>query len=97
MGFLNFSSTNFQRAAGGYGGIIVNNRDVTVVPFGTSNGDITLAIGDWFVRSHKVIRIRKKLSDSLSELVAGNRFWILVLVGTGVGLTICLTRRTLMF
>ncbi|KAK9057472.1 hypothetical protein SSX86_022307 [Deinandra increscens subsp. villosa] len=54
--FFYFPSTNFQRAAGGYGGIIVNNRDVIPVPFGNPDGDITLSIGDWFVKSHKDLR-----------------------------------------
>ncbi|KAI3667885.1 hypothetical protein L6452_42955 [Arctium lappa] len=54
--FFYFPSTNFQRAAGGYGGIIINNRDVIPVPFGTPDGDVTLAIGDWFVKSHKDLR-----------------------------------------
>lgn len=31
--FFYFPSTNFQRAAGGYGGIIINNRDIIPVPF----------------------------------------------------------------
>ncbi|KAI7738406.1 hypothetical protein M8C21_021536, partial [Ambrosia artemisiifolia] len=54
--FFYFPSTNFQRAAGGYGGIIINNRDVIPVPFGNPDGDITLNIGDWFVKSHKDLR-----------------------------------------
>ncbi|KAK1428526.1 hypothetical protein QVD17_17361 [Tagetes erecta] len=54
--FFYFPSTNFQRAAGGYGGIIINNRDVIPVPFGTPDGDITLAIGDWYAKSHKDLR-----------------------------------------
>lgn len=52
--FFYFPSTNFQRAAGGYGGITINNRDVIAVPFGAPDGDITLVIGDWFIKSHKV-------------------------------------------
>ncbi|XP_076902393.1 monocopper oxidase-like protein SKU5 [Bidens hawaiensis] len=54
--FFYFPSTNFQRAAGGFGGIIINNRDVIPVPFGNPDGDITLTIGDWFVKSHKELR-----------------------------------------
>lgn len=52
--FFYFPSLNFQRAAGGYGGIIVNNRDVIPVPFGTPDGDIILFIGDWYNRNHTV-------------------------------------------
>ncbi|CAI9767227.1 unnamed protein product [Fraxinus pennsylvanica] len=45
--FFYFSSLGFQRAAGGYGGIMVNNRDVIPVPFGMPDEDITLFISDW--------------------------------------------------
>lgn len=59
--FFYFPSLNFQRAAGGYGGIIVNNRAVIPVPFGTPDGDITLLIGDWYNRNHT--DLRKALND----------------------------------
>ncbi|ERN09064.1 hypothetical protein AMTRI_Chr06g175060 [Amborella trichopoda] len=59
--FFYFPSIHFQRAAGGYGGIIVNNREVIPVPFGTPDGDITLFISDWYTRSHK--DLRKALED----------------------------------
>ncbi|KAL8170247.1 hypothetical protein V2J09_022051 [Rumex salicifolius] len=51
----------FQRAAGGYGGITMNNRDIIPIPFGTPDGDITLLISDWYTESHK--DLRKKLED----------------------------------
>ncbi|KAE8684625.1 hypothetical protein F3Y22_tig00111105pilonHSYRG00092 [Hibiscus syriacus] len=35
------SGTNCPIPAGGYGGIIINNRDVIPLPFGTPDGDIT--------------------------------------------------------
>ncbi|KAK3031854.1 hypothetical protein RJ639_035991, partial [Escallonia herrerae] len=54
--FFYFPSLNFQKAAGGYGGIIVNNRDVIAVPFGTPDGDVTLLISDWYLKSHKELR-----------------------------------------
>ena len=49
-----FPSTSFQKAAGGFGGFIINNREVIPVPFGTPDGDITIFIGDWYTKSHKV-------------------------------------------
>lgn len=52
--FFYFPSLNFQRAAGGYGGITINNRDIIPIPFGTPDGDITLLISDWYTKSHKV-------------------------------------------
>ena len=52
--FLYFPSVNFQKAAGGYGGIIINNRDVIPLPFGLPDGDITIFIGDWYIKGFKV-------------------------------------------
>ncbi|VVB15418.1 unnamed protein product [Arabis nemorensis] len=54
--FFYFPSTNFQRAAGGYGGIIINNRDIIPVPFALPDGDVTLLISDWFTKTHKKLR-----------------------------------------
>ncbi|CAI0559712.1 unnamed protein product [Linum tenue] len=54
--FFYFPSLSFQRAAGGYGGIIVNNREVIAVPFGLPDGDINLFVGDWYTKSHKDLR-----------------------------------------
>ncbi|XP_027151232.1 monocopper oxidase-like protein SKU5 [Coffea eugenioides] len=54
--FFYFPSLYFQRAAGGYGGIVINNRDVIAVPFETPDGDITLFISDWYIKSHKELR-----------------------------------------
>lgn len=54
--FFYFPSLHFQRAAGGFGGVIVNNRVVIPVPFGTPDGDFTIFIGDWYTRSHKDLR-----------------------------------------
>ncbi|RWR87500.1 monocopper oxidase-like protein SKU5 isoform X2 [Cinnamomum micranthum f. kanehirae] len=59
--FFYFPSLNFQRAAGGYGGIIVNNRAVIAVPFGQPDGDISLFIGDWYNSNHT--DLRKALED----------------------------------
>ncbi|OVA18870.1 Multicopper oxidase [Macleaya cordata] len=54
--FFYFPSINFQRAAGGYGGIIVNNRAVISLPFGEPDGDFTILIGDWYNRNHTDLR-----------------------------------------
>ncbi|CAN6447561.1 unnamed protein product [Victoria cruziana] len=54
--FFYFPSTLFQRAAGGYGDFIVNNREVIPIPFEAPDGDITLFISDWYTRSHKDLR-----------------------------------------
>ncbi|XP_068665117.1 monocopper oxidase-like protein SKU5 [Aristolochia californica] len=59
--FFYFPSIKFLKASGGYGGLIINNREVIPVPFGTPDGDITIFIGDWYTRSHK--DLRKALED----------------------------------
>ncbi|MQM16945.1 hypothetical protein Taro_049907, partial [Colocasia esculenta] len=59
--FFYFPSINFQRAAGGYGGVIINNREVIPLPFGTPDGEITLIISDWYTRDYK--DLRKEIED----------------------------------
>nr|CAB3466684.1 unnamed protein product [Digitaria exilis] len=54
--FFYFPSLGMQRAAGGFGGITVNNRAVISVPFDTPDGDITLFIGDWYKKNHTHLR-----------------------------------------
>lgn len=62
--FFYFPSLHFQRAAGGFGGITVNNREIIPIPFDTPDGDITIMIGDWYTRNHTV---------------SGQAFWFLSL------------------
>uniref|UniRef100_A0A0E0EI04 Monocopper oxidase-like protein SKU5 n=1 Tax=Oryza meridionalis TaxID=40149 RepID=A0A0E0EI04_9ORYZ len=59
--FFYFPSLGLQRAAGGFGPVIVNNRAVVPVPFAQPDGDITLFIGDWYTKSH--VELRKMLDD----------------------------------
>ncbi|KAL0331423.1 UNVERIFIED_CONTAM: Monocopper oxidase-like protein SKU5 [Sesamum angustifolium] len=54
--FFYFPSLNFQRASGGFGSIIVNNRDIIPIPFDTPYGDITIVIGDWYTQNHTALR-----------------------------------------
>ncbi|KAJ8767627.1 hypothetical protein K2173_018185 [Erythroxylum novogranatense] len=54
--FFYFPPLNMQRASGGYGSFIINNRDIIPVPFDTPNGDIILLIGDWYKRNHTALR-----------------------------------------
>ncbi|CAM0956532.1 unnamed protein product [Alopecurus aequalis] len=63
--FFYFPSTGLQRAAGGFGGIVVNNRDVIAVPFGRPDGDITIFIGDWYNKNHTDLR---KMLDQGKDL-----------------------------
>ncbi|KAL3503997.1 hypothetical protein ACH5RR_033838 [Cinchona calisaya] len=54
--FFYFPSTNFQKAAGGFGPIRVNNRIVVNVPFPKPEDEFDLLIGDWFQESYKEVR-----------------------------------------
>ncbi|XVF52668.1 hypothetical protein PTKIN_Ptkin05aG0036900 [Pterospermum kingtungense] len=54
--FFYFPSLHFQRAAGGFGGFIINNRAIIPIPFDTPDGDITILIGDWYTRNHTALR-----------------------------------------
>ncbi|KAI3720813.1 hypothetical protein L2E82_31807 [Cichorium intybus] len=49
-------STNFQRAAGGFGGFVITNRKTIQLPFNIPDGDIIITIGDWYTRNHSVLR-----------------------------------------
>ena len=52
--FFYFPSLHLQRAAGGFGGFIINNRAIIPIPFDTPHGDIVVFIGDWYTRNHTV-------------------------------------------
>lgn len=52
--FFYFPSINFQKAAGGFGPIRVNNRNVIAVPFPKPEDEFDLLIGDWSFDNYKV-------------------------------------------
>ncbi|KAD4178324.1 hypothetical protein E3N88_26915 [Mikania micrantha] len=54
--YFYFPSLNFQRASGGFGSFIINPRSVIPIPFDTPAGDITILIGDWYIRNHTALR-----------------------------------------
>ncbi|KAF5480267.1 hypothetical protein F2P56_001030 [Juglans regia] len=54
--FFYFPSLQFQRASGGFGPFIINNRDIIQIPFAQPDGDIFIMIGDWFSRNHSALR-----------------------------------------
>ncbi|KAL9687672.1 hypothetical protein QQ045_032079 [Rhodiola kirilowii] len=56
-----FPSTAFHKAAGGYGGLRVNSRLLIPVPFADPEDDYTVLAGDWYTKSHTVL---KNLLDS---------------------------------
>lgn len=52
--FFYFPSLNLQRASGGFGPIIINNRDRIPIPFNEPDGEISFMIGDWYTQNHTV-------------------------------------------
>ncbi|XP_010536535.1 PREDICTED: monocopper oxidase-like protein SKS1 [Tarenaya hassleriana] len=63
--YFYFPSLNFQRASGGFGPIIINNREVIPIPFPQPDGEITFIIGDWYTKNHTALR---EILDSGREL-----------------------------
>ncbi|MFS8003974.1 putative L-ascorbate oxidase [Helianthus anomalus] len=54
--YFYFPSLKFQRASGGFGGFVINPRSVIPTPFDNPAGDITVLIGDWYIRNHTDLR-----------------------------------------
>ncbi|KAG8380566.1 hypothetical protein BUALT_Bualt06G0028900 [Buddleja alternifolia] len=55
--FTYFPSISFQKAAGGYGSIRVNNRNVILVPFPKPEAEFDLLIGDWMEDDYQNVRV----------------------------------------
>lgn len=54
--FYYFPSLNFQKASGGFGPIVINNREIIPIPFAQPDGDIFIMVGDWYTRNHTALR-----------------------------------------
>ncbi|KAJ4706214.1 Monocopper oxidase-like protein SKU5 [Melia azedarach] len=54
--FFYFPTLNLQRASGGFGPVIINNRKDIPIPFAQPDGDIVIVIGDWYIRNHTALR-----------------------------------------
>ncbi|RDY02404.1 Monocopper oxidase-like protein SKS1, partial [Mucuna pruriens] len=54
--FFYFPSLNFQRASGGFGPFVINNREIIPIPFPQPDGDIFILIGDWYTQNHTALR-----------------------------------------
>ncbi|XP_039045289.1 LOW QUALITY PROTEIN: monocopper oxidase-like protein SKS1 [Hibiscus syriacus] len=54
--FFYFPSLNFQRASGGFGAIVINNRKIISIPFAEPDGDFVVLIGDWYTKNHTALR-----------------------------------------
>ncbi|KAJ0267310.1 Monocopper oxidase-like protein SKS2 [Hirschfeldia incana] len=63
--FFYFPSLHFQRASGGFGPIVINNRDIIPIPFNKPDGEISFMIGDWYTHNHTALR---SVLDSGEEL-----------------------------
>ncbi|CAB81335.1 Pollen-specific protein precursor like [Arabidopsis thaliana] len=63
--FFYSPSLNFQRASGGFGPIVINNRDIIPIPFPQPDGELIFIIGDWYTQDHKALR---RALDSGKEL-----------------------------
>ncbi|KAI9156759.1 hypothetical protein LWI28_011776 [Acer negundo] len=61
--FSYFPSINFQKAAGGFGPLRVNNRNVISVPFPKPEAEFDLLIGDWYQRRYKEVRSQMDNDD----------------------------------
>ncbi|ESQ54779.1 hypothetical protein EUTSA_v10024736mg [Eutrema salsugineum] len=63
--FFYSPSLNFQRASGGFGPIVINNRNIIPIPFPEPDGEIIFIINDWYTQDHKALR---RILDSGKEL-----------------------------
>ncbi|KAJ6426859.1 hypothetical protein OIU84_022447 [Salix udensis] len=54
--FFYFPTLHMQRASGGFGSFVINNRAIIPIPFDTPYGDIVILIGDWYKRNHTALR-----------------------------------------
>ncbi|OVA17956.1 Multicopper oxidase [Macleaya cordata] len=63
--FFYFPSINFLKAAGGFGPIRVNNRNVILVPFDKPEAEFDLLIGDWFYESYSSMSMASALPDAI--------------------------------
>ncbi|KAH7431966.1 hypothetical protein KP509_07G001300 [Ceratopteris richardii] len=50
--YFYFPTTGFLKAAGGYGGLQVDNRVIIPLPYKTPDGEVTILIGDWYTANH---------------------------------------------
>ncbi|KAL9689032.1 hypothetical protein QQ045_033461 [Rhodiola kirilowii] len=74
--FFYFPSLNFQKSAGGFGSIRVNNRIVIAVPFPKPDAEFDLLIGDWTSDSYKDTRanlgFKKMASNTIPDAILMN-------------------------
>uniref|UniRef100_A0A803QHI0 Uncharacterized protein n=1 Tax=Cannabis sativa TaxID=3483 RepID=A0A803QHI0_CANSA len=62
-----YPSTAMQRAAGGFGGLRINSRLLIPVPYPDPEDDYTVLIGDWYTKSHHILRKYLDVGRSLGR------------------------------
>ncbi|KAJ8647866.1 hypothetical protein MRB53_000889 [Persea americana] len=77
-----FPSLGIQRAAGGFGGLRINSRDLIPVPFDPPADDYTVLVGDWYSKSLSVLQ---KTLDSGRSINRPDGILINGQSGTGEG------------
>ncbi|KAJ9553721.1 hypothetical protein OSB04_017766 [Centaurea solstitialis] len=70
--FSYFPSISYQKLAGGFGPIRVNNRIVINVPFPKPEAEFDLLIGDWVFKDYKVVRLGLGESVDLPDMILMN-------------------------
>nr|POF00565.1 monocopper oxidase-like protein sku5 [Quercus suber] len=63
--FFYFPSLHFQKAAGGFGAIRVNNRAVIPIPFSLPYQDFDVLIGDWYNADYQMLRASLDVGNGL--------------------------------
>ncbi|KAK8991125.1 hypothetical protein V6N11_062149 [Hibiscus sabdariffa] len=59
--YMYYPVTGMHKAAGGFGGLRINSRNLIPVPYDPPADDYTIIAGDWFSKGHKTL---KKILDS---------------------------------
>ncbi|KAI3517199.1 hypothetical protein L1887_16411 [Cichorium endivia] len=70
--FTYFPSINYQKLAGGFGPLRVNNRIVINVPFPKPEAEFDLLIGDWSFSDYKVVRSGLGVSSDVPDILLMN-------------------------
>ncbi|CAI9296158.1 unnamed protein product [Lactuca saligna] len=70
--FTYFPSINYQKLAGGFGPIRVNNRIVINVPFPKPEAEFDLLIGDWSFNNYKDVRSGLGASIDVPDMMLMN-------------------------